>query len=143
VTAKHCHNAYCCQLAALAPCVHPALLPLLLLLLHANLAVNSTTPAPSGLQDNIVIGSQITTAPDPMRVLFLPHVQYQRFCDDATLKDAVVAHCRIKDVQNFKTPKMKQQVMKNIGLWKKGRWFILTPYPTILCLSTLWLRCCG
>jgi hypothetical protein len=89
-------------------------------LLQANLAVNSTTPGPSGLQDGIVIGSQITTAPDPMRVLFLPHVQYQRHCDDATLKDAVVAHCRIRDVQNFKTPQMKQQVMKGMGLWLKG-----------------------
>jgi hypothetical protein len=92
------------------------------LLLQANLFVNSTTPAPSGLQDDIVIGSQITTASDPMRVLFLPHVQYQRFCEDATMKDAVVGHCRMRDVQNFKTPQMKQQVMKSMGLWKKGAW---------------------
>jgi hypothetical protein len=93
-------------------------------LLQANLAVNSTTPGPSRLQDKIVIGSQITTAPEPLRVLFLPHVQYQRFCDDATLKDAVVAHCRIRGrgVTNFKTPQTKQQVMKGMGLWKKGGW---------------------
>jgi hypothetical protein len=88
--------------------------------LQANLAVNSTTPGPSGLQDKAVIGSQITTAPDPMRVLFLPHVQYQRFCDDATPQNAVVGYCRIRDVQNFKTPQMKQQVMKDMGLWLKG-----------------------
>ncbi|WIA14629.1 hypothetical protein OEZ85_003134 [Tetradesmus obliquus] len=100
-------------------------------LVMANLLVNSTTPAPSGLQDSVVIGSQITTAPDPLRVLFLPHVQYQRFCDDATMKNAVVGHCRIRDVQNFKTPQMKQQLMKSMGLWKKETrdWLLPSPSP--------------
>lgn len=87
----------------------------MLLPLQANIALNNSAlpqPRPQGNPEP-VLGQQLTTAPDALRVLFLSDVQYARVCSNSTTySSAVVVHC-----QAHNSGAAKRAFLHRVGLW--------------------------
>lgn len=85
-------------------------------LLRANIALNNSAlpqPRPQGNPEP-VLGQQLTTAPNALRVLFLSDVQYARVCSNSTAySSAVVVHC-----QSHNSGAAKRAFLHRVGLWR-------------------------
>lgn len=78
-------------------------------------AAQSASADGTAAVDPTVTAWQLTTAPAPLRLLYLPQSVVQRTCEDNT-KDpnALVAHC-----QSAKSGQDKEAQLKVLKLWKQ------------------------
>jgi hypothetical protein len=83
--------------------------------MQANLRVNASLGSGAGYNESIE-GFKLTTAPDALRVLFLPTARYQRRCEENGAEHATVMHC----LMPIKTAERKRLRMKQFGLWRVG-----------------------
>lgn len=77
---------------------------------------SSSRSSSRGSPTHAVEGTKLSTAPDALRVLFLPDRQYARVCsaNASAYTDAVVVHC-----QSHNSGPGKMTFLHEVGLWKE------------------------
>lgn len=84
--------------------------------MQAAIAVNGSSAAPAGDPGAAIEGAAASTAPERLRVLFLPESAYTRVCsaNASAYGRAVVVHC-----QSHNSGRGKMAFLRRVGLWRE------------------------